>query len=155
MKRKALFCLIISLFLISVGCASPKQIQFEAQYLPAYGIQSDADKGIIKLLSLKETQEFYASHKDNFNDLKGDLQKALKYSDEEFFKSHILLVWIKYEGSISIKHEVRSVRMDKGKVIIQIHRIIPEGRDDMIWYDYIVIAIDKRYAHNEFSVEFN
>jgi hypothetical protein len=154
--RNTILSGILSLCLCVAGCTKPVAIPFEVQHMLGGGDSwMSKTVPVTRLDSVAQRDEFFDTYRHYFGKAESMLLQALSRFDEAFFQSRMVLVCIKFETSISITHEVKSVSLERGKVVVRIHRIEPEGQDLAIGYNYIFVLLDKKYGIFEFNVEFD
>ncbi len=126
------------------------ECDFSAQYIRTDGYHEDVHYPIVKIIrSVDELNAYYEANKDKYSlerrsgtiysdSTTGFLDACDKY-DEEYFEDQILLMVLLEEGSGSIRHEVKRVGVDAGKLVVEIDTIVPEvGTCDMAEWHILI-----------------
>ncbi len=144
-----LLCTALSL----IGCQATSKtnggLDFEAQYIRTDGYIEEGRYPVITLInSPAELHEYYNARKDDY-DLERRAQvasdstigflDAIDPHDDAYFTDHVLVFVLVEEGSGSIRHAVKNIKVNGGLVEMTIERIVPaEGTDDMAEWHIIV-----------------
>ena len=118
----------------------PVELAFVAKYV-SVGQYLEIEYPVVSLIrSVDELQAHCAAYsifcKQNV------FQNAIVGYDEAFFAEKTLILILKYEGTISVSHEVTGVtQVEKDQVTVAVDRQCPEAGSDAIaiWYFFVEV----------------
>jgi len=116
--------------------SDPDTKEFDVQYIRA-GIK--AEDYIYPAARVFRSEEELKNYLENETYQSEELLNACEKYDAEYFENRLLIAVLLEEGSGSIRHEVESVSVDYGNLVIEINTIVPEvGTCDMAWWHIFV-----------------
>jgi len=108
----------------------------------------------VTITSSAELTSYYLANKSALG-LGEEFKKAISAYDVEFFENKVLVFAVLKENGGSIRHEVKEVFLQDGKLNIDIERIVPEASSmDMTGW-HIVIELDKACLVDEDDIVIN